>query len=302
MQTRAMGPGAGWRWLMQGINLGRNNPKAIFGGAFLLLLTVVLLAFGLSLIVGGLTIAMKPGLGGSMGLGLLIMLPVLLVMAGLMVGYLRLIDAVEAGRAAGPMDVFGGFKDMPAMVRAIVFIVVLAVAQNALLVGLVAWLAPDLGAWYLQNMQASMAGAQPPAMAALPEGFGVAFVLILLLSLFGYAVQAIGMGQIALRQRGILGAITDGIAGAAKNLLPLLVLVLLTIAACILFALLAMLVVMIVGVLAKFAGVWLGILIGVPLYVVTLLVIYVVMFGVMYSLWRDVCGDGPVQTGDAVAA
>lgn len=302
MSIRAMGPGAGWRWLMQGVNLGRNNPKAIFGGAALLLVSVLVLALGLTLLVGALQAVFTPGVGGSMALSLLVMVPILLVMAGLMVGYLRLIDAVENGRPAGPTDIFAAFRDVPTSLRAIGFVILLAIVQNVLIVGLIMWLAGDVLSWYMQTMQASMAGTPPAAMANIPDGFGIAFVLVLVIGLFGYAVQAIGLGQIALRQSSVPGALTDGISGAAKNLLPMLVLVLLVIAASIVLALLAALLIMLIGVLAKLVGAWLFVVVGVPLYIAVLIAVYVVMFGVMYSIWRDICGDEPAPRNDAVIA
>ena len=36
MTTRAVSPGGGWRWFRQAIDLGRSNPKAIFGAVALL--------------------------------------------------------------------------------------------------------------------------------------------------------------------------------------------------------------------------------------------------------------------------
>ena len=110
MTTRAVRPGAGIAWLKQAVNLGRNNPKAVFGGAALLLFTIVALAVGLSVLVGLLTAAWTPGSGGAMALSLLVMAPILLLLAALMVGYLRLIDAVENGRDAHATDVFGGIR------------------------------------------------------------------------------------------------------------------------------------------------------------------------------------------------
>ena len=42
MTTRAVGPGKGWEWLLRAANLGRNNPKAIFGAvAWVALLALV---------------------------------------------------------------------------------------------------------------------------------------------------------------------------------------------------------------------------------------------------------------------
>ena len=56
MTTRAISPGGGWRWFRQAIDLGRSNPKAIFGAVALLALIALipsmiqmLLQFGLGL-------------------------------------------------------------------------------------------------------------------------------------------------------------------------------------------------------------------------------------------------------------
>lgn len=301
MHTRTMGPGAGWRWFMQGINLGRNNPKAIFGGAGLLLGTVVVLAIALSLLIAAVELSLKPGLGGSMALSLVLMVPILAVLAALMVGYLRLIDAAESGRTARAMDVFAAFKDVGTNLRAIGLVIVLALVQNALVVALIAGLAPDVGQWYLQSLQASVAGVAPQQMTSVPDGLGVAFVVMLVLGLFGYAVQAIALGQIALRERSLGGAFVDGIGGAAKNLLPLFVLAVIVIVASFVLILVTGLLVMLIGVLAKLAGLWLAVVLGIPLYIGALLIAYVVMFGVMYSVWRDVAGEdvaGAAPTAD----
>ena len=302
MTTRALGPGAGIGWLKQAVNLGRNNPKAVFGGAALLLVAVLGLAIGLSVLVGLLQAALKPGPGGSMVLALMVMVPILLLLAALMVGYLRLIDAVENGRAARASDVFGAFRDTGTSVRAIVFVVLLAVAQNLLIFALIGVFAKGVGSWYLQNMQASMAGATQAPMSSLPDGFGIAFVVVLVISLFGYAVQAIGLGQIALRRSSVGSALVDGVSGAAKNLLPLLVLAVVVVVAGIVLLLAVGLLAMLVGVLAKIAGVWLAVVLGVPLYLAALVAMYVVMFGVMYSLWRDVSGDAEAPRNDSVVA
>ena len=302
MTTRALGPGAGIAWLKQAVNLGRNNPKAVFGGAALLLLAVFVLAIGLSVVVGLLQAALNPGPAGAMGLMLVVMVPVLLLLAALMVGYLRLIDAVENGRDARAIDVFAALRDTGTSLRAIGFVVLLAIVQNVLIVTLVGLLAKGVGSWYLQNMQASMAGATQAPMTSLPDGFGIAFIVVLVISLFGYAVQAIGLGQIALRRSSVGSALADGVRGAAKNLLPLLVLAVVVVVACIVLALGVALLAMLIGVLAKIAGMWLAVLLGVPLYIAAVLAIYVVMFGVMYSLWRDVSGDAAAPRNDAVAA
>ena len=50
MGTRALGPGAGIGWLKNAVNLGRDNPKAIFGGAALMVLVLVAMVLPLILL------------------------------------------------------------------------------------------------------------------------------------------------------------------------------------------------------------------------------------------------------------
>ena len=52
MTTRAVNAMAGFDWLKRGINLGRNNPKAVFGGAALLLVAVIGVAIVAGLLSG----------------------------------------------------------------------------------------------------------------------------------------------------------------------------------------------------------------------------------------------------------
>lgn len=301
MTTRAVGPGRGWSWLVQAVNLGRDNAGAIFGGAALMLGLAFALAFVLALLLGGVQMAAQPGTAGGMLASMLIVLPLMALVCALMVGYLRLIDAVEHQRPARATDVFAGFRDMGTSGRVFGLVLLLTLAQYVVIGGLVAVLAPEFGSWYLEAMQASPAGGQPPQAAELPEGFGRVFPVVLVVALFLYAVQAIGVGQVALRGRGIGGALGDGVAGTLKNLLPLVVLLLVGVAAAILAGIALALLAALVGLLGKVAGTWLTLLLGIPLYMVVLLVLYVVMFGVMYFLWRDICaGDAspPVARGD----
>ena len=292
MTTRAMGPMAGLDWLKRGLNLGRHNPKAIFGGAAVLVAAVFVVALVVSLLMSGLAAAFGQGSAGAMAIGLLTIVLMLLAMSILMVGYFRLLDAVEHGQPARALDVLAGFRDLPTSGRMMGFMLSLTVLQNLLLLVVVGTLASDFGAWYLANMQASMGAGTPAPMTAPPAGFGLAFVVIVIIGLFCYAVQAIGFGQIALRGRGIGGALADGGAGAAKNLLPLLVFALTMFAAMLLLGVAILLVAGIGGLLVKLLGTWVGILLGVPLYAAFIIGVVVVMFGVMYYLWRDVAGGG----------
>lgn len=298
MTTRAVGAMASIDWLKQAVNLGRTNPKAIFGGAVLLVVAIFALALVMALLVGGLGMALPEGGAVTGGLSILVAGGVMALMATLIAGYLRLLDAVETGRPASAGDVFSAIGQGGTAIRAIAFMLVLMLAQNLLVFGLIGALAPEFGSWYLENMRASVSGASPPA--ELPSGFGLAMVVTWVIGMFAYGVQSIGFGQIALRDQGVGAALSDGVRGAAKNLLPLVVLFLAMVLAAIALAIAMVILVLLVGMLGKLVGNWLLVLVGIPLYVAFVVGLIVVMFGVMYFMWRDICGGAaPAASADA---
>ena len=235
MTTRAVGAGAGLTWLQRALDLGRDNPKAIFGGALLLLTTLIAMAIGLALVMTAISLA-----AGTSGLisglvSLLTGVAISALMAVLMAGYLQLLDAVEQGRPVSALQVFSVLGQSVVAVRAAAFMVLLMLAQNLLLGALVGLLAPDIGSWYLQTLQSP---ENSDALPALPQGFGPALLIFWAVGLLSYGVQAIGLGQIALRDKGVVDALQDGVAGTLRNLLPLLVLFLLAMVAAVVLALL----------------------------------------------------------------
>ncbi len=299
MTTRAMGPLAAIGWLKNGINLGRHNPKAIFGGAALLLLTAFAVGIAAMLLQLLLQSVFAPGVWSAMALTMLAMLPVLLAVAVLMAGYLRLIHAVESGRSAGASDVFHAFGDGAVAWRMIGFVVVTTLLQYAVLIGLLSVLAGDVIGWYAQMMQVAATGGAP-VMSGLPDGIGIAYAVMLVVGLVFYAAQAIGLGQIALRGRGMFGAVADGLVGVFKNVLPLLVLLVASLLLCVVAIALVFVFALLFAVVSKVA-LWLAVVLAIPLYLAAMLAAYVVVFGVMYHLWRDVC-DGGDEIGAQVEA
>ena len=101
-----------------------------------------------------------------------------------------------------------------------------------------------------------------------------------------------GTEVVALHGRGIGTALLEGVAGAVRNLLPLLV------TAAVAFALLmaAAIALLLVGAVLALLHPVLAVAVFLPLYMAFVLVVYVVMFGVMYHLWRDIAGDAPAAT------
>lgn len=291
MATRSNGPLAGFGWLKRGINVGYGNPKALFGGAaFLLVLCLLPTLITMPMQYGALRAGAQPDpatLGWVMAIsaiGGLLLVP-------LYAGYLRVIDAAERGLPARARDIFQPYRQGDAL-RLIGYGLAMAVVYITAFGIVIAATGGGIARWYMQAMTAQ-ANHQPPP-ATLPDGFGVAIPLFVVLGLFMIGVYAISLGQVALGRRSVFGAIGDGLVGALKNLLPLLVFVVSLLLAWVVLAIVVVLLVGLLALLGKLVGAWVVMVLMIPLYGAMMLMLFAVMFGVMYYLWRDVCGDGSV--------
>lgn len=287
MTTRSRGRSAGFQWLIRGIYVGIRRPGTIYGGAAFLLLA------GLSPMLVTLPMrlhAMRTGTPPSVASllwNMVVSALIGLLIVPLYAGYLQVIDATERGLPVRARDVFKPYLQGEAL-RLIGYglvFVVISVATTALIVTATGG---GIAGWYLQLLGAQASHQPPPA---LPEGFAIAMALFAVLGLFMIGLHAIGLGQIALGRRRVFGAIGDGMIGALKNGLPLLVFAVCLVLAWIVLAIM-------LGVLAfplvlagKLIGAWLVLAVAIPIYIAIILVMYAAMFGVLYHLWRDVCGD-----------
>ena len=290
MTTRAMGPGAGWSWLKQAINLGRNNPKALFGAAALLMV-VALIPSVIQLVAQyGFGMTDMSAMLSIIGLTTLAMLIVYPLLIG---GFFRVIDATEHNRPTRATALFDTFKAGQGRGRLIGFGLLLTVIYLCAIALIVGTLGPEIGSWYWQAITATQTAVPgtPPDIPAVPEGFGTVFGLVLLVMVFLTGVYSVGFGQVALAGRSVGGALADGFAGALKNLLPLLVLTVIAIVLMILAAIVIVIVVMILAAIGGLVSPILGMVLAAPVYLAFLVALYVVMFGVMYFMWRDVAGQ-----------
>jgi hypothetical protein len=300
MTTRSNGPLAGFGWLKRGINVGYGNPKALFGGAALLLLACLLpslitLPLQWTALRAGHPLGMGM-LGGIVGIS---MIAGLLVVP-LYVGYVRVIDAAERGLPARARDIFRPYGQGEVL-RLAGYGLSMALLYVAMVAIVIAATGGGIARWYMQLVSAQLNHQPPPV--ALPEGFGAAFALFAVFGLFMLGVYAISLGQVALGRRSVLGAIGDGVVGALKNLLPLLVFALSLAVAWIVLVIVVALLAALLALLGKLAGVWLVLALVIPLYLAVVLMLFAAIFGVMYYLWRDVCGDtaAPMATQSITA-
>lgn len=298
MRTRSRGPWAGFGWLKRGIGASFRHPKPLWGGAALLLLLCLLpsmLALPFQLHALGPGARPDPVLfaglmAGSALLGLLLI--------PLYAGFLQVVDAAERGLPARARDIFMPYRAgeaLPLIGYGLALIAIYVIAFGTVVVAT----GGGIARWYLQMLSAQ-AHHQPPPMA-LPQGFGVALTLLVLLGLFMTGFYAISLGQVALRRRSVFGAIGDGLVGALKNALPLTVFAVSLVVAWVGLMLGLLLVVGVLALLGKLVGVWLVLVLVIPLYVVLLLGILTAGFGVGYHLWRDVCGDDPAMPAAVTA-
>lgn len=299
MTTRSNGPSAGFGWLTRGISVGLRHPRPLLGGAALLVVACLLPSL-ITLPVQFL--AMRGGTApseaiygwitlGSALLGLLVV--------PLYAGYLQVIDAAARGLPARAFDVFKPYRQGEAL-RLIGYALAVLVVYAVMFAIIIVATGGHIVSWYMQVLAAQANHLPPPS--ALPDGFGIAMTLFAVLGLFMMGFYGISLGQVALQRRNVFGAIGDGLAGALKNLLPLLVFAVSAMIAWIVAVIVIAIVAMVLALLAKLVSPWLMFVVLVPLYVGLFLLLFAMMFGTMYYLWRDVCGGGVPDMGTAIAA
>lgn len=296
MHTHAMAPGAGWSWLKQAINLGRNNPRALFGAAALLMLVAIVPS--LLQVIAQRVFPGTQAMLWILGISMLVMLVVYPLLIG---GFFRVIDATERGRPTHATALFDPFRAGPARGRLIGFGLLMSLVYFVAFGAILAAFGGDVVSWYMQVISATQQATPgtPPVLPAMPSGVGTVFGLGMLLMMFLGGVYSIGFGQVALTDRSVGGALADGFAGTIKNVLPLLVLAVVAVVGMLGVAIVLGLGLALLMGLGSLVHPLLGVLLALPVYLAFLVAMYVVMFGVMYFLWRDVTG---AYTTDAAAS
>lgn len=292
MTIRKVGAGHGWTWLVQAVNVGRGNPRAVYG-AIAIVALLALLPSVLQLVLQvafGLDAQAQLAVIGATSLLSILVYPLLIG------GVMRVIDAVEHGRPAGAADVFSTFSADAGAGRLVGFGVLMGALYIVTFYALVSLFGEGVPEWYLEVMTLSQemsaqdgAPASPPQMPMPPAGIGPLMALGLLVGIYFATVYAIGLAQVALGGHPVMAAFRDGLAGALKNALPVLVVAAIAMAGGFALMLVFGIVVVMISVVASLVHPALAGLLVLPLYMALLLVLYIVMFGVMYAMWRDIC-------------
>lgn len=288
MATRSRGFLAGFGWLKRGIGVSIRHPKPALGGAAFLMLAVL----GVTLIMLPMEFYLlrssTPPSAASFGLIMVVSMLLGLLVLPLYAGYLQVIAAAEAGLSARAGDIIKPYREGKVL-RLIGYGIAMTLVYIALFGLIIALRGNGITDWYMQALTAQANHLPPPT--TLPDGFGMTMLLTFLLGIFMIGFYSVGLGQVALHDRGVVGAIGDGVVGAMKNLLPLLMLAVCGLLAWIAMSICIGIAAMVIILLGKLISQWLALVLLVPLYVALFLVVFAAMFGVIYHIWRDICGD-----------
>jgi hypothetical protein len=293
MGTRTKGPLAGFGWLARGIEVSFDYPKQMFGAAFFLLLAALipqLLTLPVRFHAQQMGTEASPAvIAWTMGLPLVFTLFLLPLHAGI----LQLVDAAEHGLKPRVTSIFSLYGNGEAL-RVIGYGLTFMVAYIAVF-AIIFWATGrDVAHWYVQALSARANHLPPPT--TLPSGFGITLALFFAFAIFLTGFHAIALGQIAQRRRSVFGALGDGLVGALKNLLPLLMLTLGALLTLLVVGLGFFIIVMLLVLIGKLTSMWVMLVFAVPLYIAFFLLMCSVSCGVMYHVWFDICGDDPVPT------
>jgi hypothetical protein len=217
MQMRAMGPAAGWSWLMSGFTVMKRHPWTIIGAAALFTVCMIV-PMALQFLLQQL--AMPHGDAVMIVLLLASMLVFSTLYPVLMGGFMRVIDANHNDRPVNAWMVLSPFRPGQGGLRIALFGLGMLVIYVAFLAALLSTVGHGLLSWYLQLLEHQSLGVPPQALPPLPPGALATFALLTVFFLFYSGAIAIGVGQTSLRDQSPLAALRDGIAGAFKNVCP----------------------------------------------------------------------------------
>ena len=298
MEIRKLPLAQALAWARQAIELGRSNPRAVFGAALLVLLTL----YGVMVSLVAVVSAFTPDPGSSPDVAkmmqwlapafvlMLLLLPILLG------GLMHVIREAEAGRPVRARDVYVPFRQGKAGQLALFGVVQLlfGIVGGVIVVALA-------GSGYWTDYLTALNGAMNGNVPVLPEPAhpGLLMLVQMVFNYFSYAVLLFSIPLVLFSGARVLEALRGSFGAAVKNLLPNLFAGLLFVAGIVA----ATLVLVLLATVATLLGSAIHAVVGVVLNVVLLLlfgtVMLVVLAGGAYFAWRDTFGDEAAPPADA---
>lgn len=292
MSPTTVSMSAPFRWLRQSIDVGRRNPKALFGGIAFVILVIVAITMAQMF----LQVLAQPSMTGLMVVMAVMTLVNWVALPPLLGGVFRLVDATDRGLPVAASDVFNAYGKGQGGKR----LILTSMTYSLVYLGLAALLLlTPIGQFFREYFTIAMAAplGGEPDMAALqalfaktsPATFLWLPVLAIVMATWMHA-QMLAMATAALREVDVPTAVVAGALAALRNFLPLLGFVL-VLALVGLFGgfLLVLLLGLLLGLLAM-ASPFLVVLVLVPLMIGVMLGVYAMMFAFYYHGWREIFG------------
>ena len=304
MTARTVSIATPFRWLMKAVDVGRRNPRALFGG-FAILLVISLIPTVVQMVLQAL-LADNPAVMWT--LYALVMLVGILAMPPLTGAAIRLLHACETGQPASAFDLFNGYRDRGFAVR-MVLTSLLMFAFYVLVMGLLFAVMPakEFIIDIFSRSLATPPGGQPDMSgldmdpSSLPWLF-LWFVGAMAVIFTAMHMQMLTVTHAALSGEGPVHSLLSGVTGTSRNILPLTAFTL----AMLVVAFVAMLVLgLVLGLLAVVLTLVSPVLAGVvllPIYLAAILVAMIVLHGFYYHAWREIFGETAADPLDAIAA
>ncbi|WP_374603445.1 hypothetical protein [Arenimonas sp.] len=297
MSPSTVGMAAPFRWLRKALDVGRRNPKALFGAVALMILVIGAISMGQMF----LQVLAQPSPTGAMVLMALVTVVNWVVLPPLVGGLFRVLDATDRGQPASATDVFNAYGRgqggkrlvLTSMVYSLVYVGIAALLMLTPLGQFfrdyfaIAMSTPVGGEPDMAALQALMENTSPAAFLWLP-------VVAIVLATWLHA-SMLALATAALRDVDVATAVVAGALAALRNFLPLLGFALvLTVAGFFAMLLLGLLLGLLLALLAMASPV-LMVLVLFPLMFLVMLGMYAMLFAFYYHGWREIFGlaDAP---------
>lgn len=292
MSPITVGMSAPFRWLRKSLDVGRRNPKALFGAIAFVILVIVAMTM--------VQMVMQTAAQASMT-GLMVVMAVMtlvnwVVLPPVMGGLFRVVDATDRGVPVSASDVFNGYGKGHGGKRLILTSLAYSLAYLAMIALLM--LTP-IGQFFREYFTIALAtpmGGEPDVAALTALFANTSPAIFLWLPVLGIVIATwmhaymLALATAALRDVDVPTAVVAGLLAALRNFLPLLgFLLVFMIAGFFALLLLGLVLGLLLGLLAMASPI-LVLLVMFPLMLLVLVGVYALMFGFYYHGWREIFG------------